>query len=43
VKEKLSIPAEEVLIAYNEGQVDMHAYIKVKVNVREDNGTIKKN
>src|SRR6476620_507570 len=32
---------EEVLIAYNEGQVDLHAYIKVKVNVREDNGTIK--
>ena len=31
---------EEVLIAYNEGQVDLHAYIKVKVNVREDNGSI---
>ena len=27
---------EEVIIAYNEGQVDLHAYIKVKVNVRND-------
>ncbi len=28
---------EEVIIAYNEGQLDLHAYIKVKVNVRNDN------
>ena len=27
---------EEVIIAYNEGQVDLHANIKVKTNVRED-------
>ena len=27
--------SEEVIIAYNEGQVDMHAWIKVKENVRE--------
>ena len=26
--------AEEVIIAYNEGQVDLHAYIKVKTQVR---------
>ena len=26
---------EEVIIAYNEGQVDLHAHIKVKTNVRE--------
>ncbi len=29
--------AEEVIIAYNEGKVDLHAYIKVKTNVRNDN------
>ena len=27
--------AEEVIIAYNEGIVDLHAHIKVKANVRE--------
>ncbi len=32
--------AEEVLIAYNEGQVDLHAFIKVKTDVRKDDGTI---
>lgn len=26
---------EEVLIAYNEGKVDLHAFIRVRVNVRE--------
>ncbi|MBL7765547.1 MAG: DNA-directed RNA polymerase subunit beta' [Chitinophagaceae bacterium] len=31
---------EEVIIAHNEGKVDLHAYIKVKVNVRESDGTI---
>jgi len=31
---------EEVIIAYNENQVDLHAYIKVKVNVRNDNGDV---
>ncbi|MBS1654459.1 MAG: DNA-directed RNA polymerase subunit beta', partial [Bacteroidetes bacterium] len=34
--------AEEVIIAYNEKQVDLHAWIKVKANVREDNGEIKR-
>src|ERR687893_830355 len=29
---------EEVLIAYNEKQIDLHANIKVKVDVRQDNG-----
>ncbi len=27
--------AEEVIVAYNEGKVDMHAWIKVKANVRD--------
>ena len=34
--------AEEVIIAYNEKQVDLHAYIKVKLDIREDTGLIKK-
>jgi DNA-directed RNA polymerase subunit beta' len=33
---------EEVVIAYNEQQVDLHANIKVKTNVRENDGTIVK-
>src|SRR4026208_685892 len=33
--------AEEVIIAYNEGQVDLHAWIKVKVNVRSNDGALK--
>ncbi|HTE08802.1 MAG TPA: DNA-directed RNA polymerase subunit beta' [Flavitalea sp.] len=32
--------AEEVIIAYNEGQVDLHAWIKVKADVRSNEGTI---
>ncbi|UAY53536.1 DNA-directed RNA polymerase subunit beta' [Ferruginibacter albus] len=32
--------AEEVIIAYNEKQVDLHAGIRVKVNVRNPNGEI---
>jgi DNA-directed RNA polymerase subunit beta' len=32
--------AEEVIIAYNEGRVDLHAWIKVKVNVRNNDGTL---
>jgi DNA-directed RNA polymerase subunit beta' len=31
---------EEVIIAYNEGKVDLHAWIKVKTNVRETDGTL---
>ncbi|MGN6566523.1 MAG: DNA-directed RNA polymerase subunit beta', partial [Flavipsychrobacter sp.] len=33
---------EEVLIAYNEGRVDMHANIKVKADVRDKDGEIKR-
>jgi DNA-directed RNA polymerase subunit beta' len=33
---------EEVIIAYNEGRVDLHAYIKVKVDVRDNEGRLKK-
>ena len=33
---------EEVIIAHNEGRADMHAIIKVKVNVREDDKLVKK-
>jgi DNA-directed RNA polymerase subunit beta' len=32
--------AEEVIIAHNEGVVDLHAYIKVKASVRDADGTI---
>jgi len=32
--------AEEVLIAYNEGVVDMHAWIRVKTNVLEEDGKL---
>jgi DNA-directed RNA polymerase subunit beta' len=31
---------EEVIIAYNEKRIDLHAWIKVKTNVREEDGTI---
>jgi DNA-directed RNA polymerase subunit beta' len=34
--------AEEVIIAYNEARVDLHAHIKVKVDVRENDGTLKR-
>ena len=33
---------EEVLIAYNEQQVDLHAHIKVKTNVRENGELVRK-
>ena len=32
--------ADEVIIAYNEAKVDLHAFIKVKVNVRNDQGVL---
>ena len=32
--------AEEVIIAYNEGQLDLHANIKVKANYRNEDGTL---
>jgi DNA-directed RNA polymerase subunit beta' len=31
---------EEVMIAYNEGVIDMHAWIKVKVNIRNSDGLL---
>jgi DNA-directed RNA polymerase subunit beta' len=34
--------AEEVIIAYNEARIDLHANIKVKVDVRENDGTIRR-
>lgn len=37
---KIFYSAEEVLIAYNEGVVDMHAFIKVKVNIRNTDGLL---
>jgi len=33
---------EEVIIAYNERKVDLHAYIKVRVNVNEDGKLVNK-
>jgi DNA-directed RNA polymerase subunit beta' len=33
---------EEVLIAYNEHQLDLHAWIRVKVNVLNENGELEK-
>src|SRR5258708_30018548 len=32
--------AEEVIIAYNEGQLDLHAYIKVRANERTESGEL---
>jgi DNA-directed RNA polymerase subunit beta' len=32
--------AEEVIIAYNEGVVDLHAWIKVKANIRNSDGLL---
>ena len=32
--------SEEVIIAYNEKRVDLHAFIRVKTNVKEKDGTI---
>jgi DNA-directed RNA polymerase subunit beta' len=32
--------SEEVIIAYNEGKIDLHAWIKVKANVRYENGQL---
>jgi DNA-directed RNA polymerase subunit beta' len=32
---------QEVIIAYNEKRVDLHAWIKVKVNVRQSDGSLK--
>jgi DNA-directed RNA polymerase subunit beta' len=32
--------AEEVVMAYNEGKVDLHAFIKVKTHIRNDKGEL---
>ncbi|MFB5946558.1 DNA-directed RNA polymerase subunit beta' [Albibacterium profundi] len=32
--------ADEVIIAYNEGRVDLHAFINVKVNIRAQDGSV---
>ena len=32
--------SEEVIIAYNEGVIDLHAWIRVRVSVREPNGEL---
>ncbi|MFM9008788.1 MAG: DNA-directed RNA polymerase subunit beta', partial [Bacteroidota bacterium] len=34
--------SEEVVIAYNEGRIDLHAWIKVKANVRENGQLVNK-
>ncbi|MRG46147.1 DNA-directed RNA polymerase subunit beta' [Chitinophaga sp. SYP-B3965] len=34
--------AEEVIIAYNEGRVDLHANIRVKADLRKDDGTLER-
>ncbi len=39
---KVFYSLEEVMIAYNEGKVDLHAHIKVRTEVREKNGDIVK-
>jgi DNA-directed RNA polymerase subunit beta' len=37
---KVFYNAEEVIIAHNEGKVDLHAWIKVKADVRAKDGTL---
>src|SRR6266542_603342 len=37
---KVFYSTEEVIIAYNEGVVDLHAYIKVKTNIRNVDGLL---
>ncbi|HMK26543.1 MAG TPA: DNA-directed RNA polymerase subunit beta' [Chitinophagaceae bacterium] len=37
---KVFYSAEEVIIAYNEAVIDMHAWIKVKVNIRNADGLL---
>ncbi|MCL4107356.1 UNVERIFIED_CONTAM: hypothetical protein GTU68_067267 [Idotea baltica] len=39
-KQRTSKKKEEVLIAYNEGQVNLHATIKVRVNVKNELGHV---
>jgi DNA-directed RNA polymerase subunit beta' len=37
---KVFYSVEEVIIAYNEGVIDLHAYIKVKANIRNQDGLL---
>ena len=37
---KIFYSTEEVIIAYNEGVLDLHAYIKVKTNIRNADGLL---
>jgi DNA-directed RNA polymerase subunit beta' len=37
---KVFYSTDEVIIAYNEGVVDLHAYIKVKTNIRNADGLL---
>jgi DNA-directed RNA polymerase subunit beta' len=37
---KVFYSADEVIIAYNEGVVDLHAWIKVKSNIRNEDGLL---
>jgi DNA-directed RNA polymerase subunit beta' len=39
---KIFYSPEEVIIAYNENQVDLHAHIKVKVDVKDNKGQLEK-
>ncbi len=39
---KIFYSAEEVIIAYNEQKVDLHAPIKVRATIRKDNGELQK-
>ncbi|MCB0516610.1 MAG: DNA-directed RNA polymerase subunit beta', partial [Bacteroidetes bacterium] len=38
---KMFYSAEEVIIAFNEQKLDLHAWIKIKVNMRQKDGSIK--
>jgi DNA-directed RNA polymerase subunit beta' len=38
---KVFYSPDEVIIAHNEGRVDLHAWIKVKVDVKQEDGSIK--
>ncbi|MCC6227552.1 MAG: DNA-directed RNA polymerase subunit beta', partial [Microthrixaceae bacterium] len=39
-EEMIFYNTEEVIIAYNEGKIDLHAYIKVKTNIRNQDGLL---
>jgi DNA-directed RNA polymerase subunit beta' len=39
---KIFYSAEEVIIAHNEGRVDLHAHIKVKADVRKEDGALER-